>query len=431
MATADPLIDQGQLQQQGMTRTWFAQVQMDRGRDRVESAAYNGKMLVVQTKRGVIQSFDTDTGDTLWVKHVGSPNLFTTSTGVGPKHVAVINGSHLFVFDNETGKQIWFRRLTGGVIGGPCVGSNYVFVPKVAGNLEAYSLGKPKPWENVRSVRDTQFPVWRYNSHGNTMVRPALFKESVGWANDKSEFYVARLQPLEILFRVEALANVMVPPVHINSYFYLASVDGYLHKVHALSGNIRWRFSTGDSIVQQPVARDGFIYLATPHRGLFQVIADEEVAKKAGVLQSDKLKEGGEVWSSPDISQVLAVSPDRVFGMDNKGNIRIVSVKSGKSLGLVPTHNVSLPIVNHLDDHIYLLTSDGLIQCLQDSNRVGPQKTRQKPPGNINPNAEEGRNQPGENKGAGKADNPSGIDDDRVPDDSSEDATGDDENPFQ
>ena len=327
-------------------------------------------------------------------------------------------------------KQIWRQRLTGGVIGGPCVGNNYVFVPKVAGSLEAYSLGKPKPWENVRSVRDTQFPVWKYNSHGNTMVRPVVFEQSVGWANDKSEFYVARLQPLEILFRVEALTNVLVPPVHINSYFYLASVDGYLHKVHAISGNIRWRFSTGDSVVQQPVARDGSIYLATPNRGLFRVVADEEVAKKAGAFQSDKLKEGGEVWSNPDISQVLAVSPHRVFGMDNKGNIRIVNVESGKSLGLVPTQDISLPITNHLDDRIYLLTSDGLIQCLHDSNHVGLQKNRQKPSANINPDVEEDPNRPGENQEAGKADNPSGSDVDRVPNDS-EDATEDGENPFE
>ena len=72
---------------------------MNVGRDHVETVNFDGELLTVQTKRGVIQTIDGETGDTLWVANVDSPGLFTSSVGVGPKHAALANGSNLLVFD--------------------------------------------------------------------------------------------------------------------------------------------------------------------------------------------------------------------------------------------------------------------------------------------------------------------------------------------
>ena len=352
LAFSDSLIDADHLDRYGLTRPWFTQIQMDRGRDRVASVVFDGKLIIVQTKQGMIQAIDGESGDTVWVAHVGNSQLFTSPIGVGPKHVAVVNGSQLFVFDKKNGKLVWNRKLLGGVIGGPGLSEDYVFVPKVDGNLEAYSLDKPKPWKEVRLMDDTQFPVWKYNSHGKTMTRPVVFNQTIGWANDRAHFYVAKLNPMEILFRVEAFDNIVVPPAHINKFLYLASIDGYLYKVHDTTGDIYWRFSTGDSLIHRPVAVDGSIYIATPNGGFYRVLADAEVAKKAKDKSQDQaknaenspvVKEGREVWFNPDVSQVLAVTEDKVFGMDNKENIRIIDNKSGKSLGSIPTHGISFP----------------------------------------------------------------------------------------
>ena len=98
-AIADCLIDSGQLQRYGLTRSWFNQVQMDVGRDRVENVNFDGELLTIQTKRGVIQTIDGGTGETLWASNVSSPGLFTSSIGVGPEHAVLANGSHLLVFD--------------------------------------------------------------------------------------------------------------------------------------------------------------------------------------------------------------------------------------------------------------------------------------------------------------------------------------------
>ena len=212
------------------------------------------------------------------------------------------------------------------------------------------------------------------------MVRPVVLNQTIGWANDRAQFYVAKLNPMEILFRVEAFDNIVVPPAHINKFFYLASIDGYLYKVHGTTGDIYWRFSTGESLVHRPVAVDGSIYIAAPNGGLYRILADAEVAKKEiakkakaepeevakNADNSSVVKEGREVWFNPDVSQVLAVTEDKVFGMDNNENIRIIDNKNGKSLGSMPTHGISFPLTNHLNGRIYLITTDGLIQCIHD-----------------------------------------------------------------
>ena len=380
---ADGLVDSMQLQQQGLTRPWFTQVQMNVGRDHVETVNFDGELLTVQTKRGVIQTIDGETGDTLWVANVDSPGLFTSSVGVGPKHAALANGSNLLVFDRKTGKQVWSKQLSGGVIGAPGVSEDFVFVPKVDGNLEVYSLDEPRAWKDVRSVSDTQFPVWRYNSHGKTMVQPTVFDGLFGWANDRSAFYVARIKPMEILFRLETFENVVVTPVKIGSYLYVVSADGYLYKVNTKTGDIRWRFSTGTPLIYRPIAVDGFIYISTPAGGLYRILADKEVARKAGLLVTEEgeeqnpqnasgissLEEGNEAWFNPDISRVLSVTPERIFGLDKRENLRIVDTRTGKSIGSVTTGGISIPITNQLTDRIYLASKNGLIQCIEALNK--------------------------------------------------------------
>ena len=90
---ADVLIDEARAQAQGLTRAWFAQAQLDRSMDKVESVTFDRRanekngILFLQTRLGTIQAFDSETGEVLWVNHVGSPDHPTTPIGVGPNYI--------------------------------------------------------------------------------------------------------------------------------------------------------------------------------------------------------------------------------------------------------------------------------------------------------------------------------------------------------
>ena len=151
---SDPLIHEARAQAQGLTRSWFAQAQLNRSQDKVESVTFDRRpgekhgILFLQTQQGTIQAFDSETGAVLWVNHVGSPNHPTTPIGVGPNHAAVLNGSYLYVFDRLTGKFILQRKMEEIPGGGPGVSKERAFVPCLNGVLEAISLNKKGPVNN-------------------------------------------------------------------------------------------------------------------------------------------------------------------------------------------------------------------------------------------------------------------------------------------
>lgn len=360
---SNSLIDKAAAQTQGLTRPWASQVQLDRYRDRVESVALDNGILLVQTVLGTIQAFDAETGESLWVNHVGLSRHPTTPIGVGPDHVAVVNGSQLYVFDRLTGKFIWKRKIGGSVGAAPAVNNQSVFVPKVSGILEAYDL------------KDTAHPIWKHKAHGRAMVQPVVSNTTVGWSSDRGTFYVAATKPPEILFRTEIYDGIDSQPTFLNSHYYIASNNGYLYKVHEKTGDIKWRFSTGESTVNRPIAAGGRVYITTEQGGLYCISSilgarEEPRAEiKKDIRDSDNSQQ---IWQNKNIVRLLAVTPDRIFGMDKLGFIHILSADTGRSLGQLQTESISFPVVNHVSDRIYLVTDTGLVQCLRDARLSKP-----------------------------------------------------------
>jgi hypothetical protein len=87
-------------------------------------------------------------------------------------HVALLNGSTLYVLRSTDGEMMW-QKKTDGVPGASAAISNeYVFVPMVNGAIESYTLADPKA------------VPWIYRSLGRAMVQPALGFGSLAWPTD-------------------------------------------------------------------------------------------------------------------------------------------------------------------------------------------------------------------------------------------------------
>ena len=141
------------------------------------------------------------------------------------------------------------------------------------------------------------------------------------------------------------------------------------------TGDIKWRFSTGESIANRPIVTDGRVYITTEQGGLYCISStlgvrkEPRAAAKTNVRNSDNNQQ---LWQNKDIVRLLAVTPDRIFGMDKLDNIHILSTDTGRSLGRLQTEGISLPVVNHISDRIYLVTDTGLVQCLRDTRLSKP-----------------------------------------------------------
>src|SRR5687768_3683401 len=98
-ALAARLISREDARHLGLERAWFAQVRLDRARNQVERAVLANDRLDVLTSAGVVQEFDAKTGETLWIASVGNPKYPNLGPAVSETHVALVNGSTLYVLD--------------------------------------------------------------------------------------------------------------------------------------------------------------------------------------------------------------------------------------------------------------------------------------------------------------------------------------------
>ncbi|HUS39570.1 MAG TPA: PQQ-binding-like beta-propeller repeat protein [Pirellulales bacterium] len=466
---SSPLISEIQAQRHGLTRAWFAQVQMDSHRDRIQSLRLHYDLplsdddekgrkaaeepaaekldpsianledhgvLIVQTKQGVVQLLDALTGKSIWTVHVES-NKATSIPAISRDLVAVTRGSSLHIYKRDDGSLIWTKRVNRGPGAGTAISGSYVFVATTSGIVNVYDL------------EEKGQPPWEYHSKGHGFVQPFATPASVSWGTDFGKFFVLDLQKLGPRFpAIETQDEIVAQPAYIAPNFYVGSRDGFLYKIHEKQGTEAWRFSTGEPIEHTPVAVDGFIFLTTLHGGLYCVVGDVNVvghafakARKAAADRGEevpkterKWEEGEEVWWTPGIAKVLAVTPTRVYGLDDFGHTRILRRDTGQLIDTMHTQNQSLSLINRATDRIYLGTKSGLIQCLHEPAIEKPLKYMITSPVNGGPSeieqgeaAEDGE-KPGDDGGDQQQteDLFSGDDDRPEDDDSGEDNLFDD-----
>ncbi len=365
------LISEQEARRHGLTRAWFAQADLDSSRDRIETMRLHDGLLIVQSRQGVIQLLDAETGRSFWSVHVGSPGSYTSAPGLNEKFVVVTNGSTLYVYDRETGSLIWEKPVVRSPGAGVAISGKYACLVTTSGVLELHDL------------EDKTHPTWHYNSGGHGFVQPVSVGNSVGWGTELGLFYVLDTDRLRLRFPPpRARDEIVAAPGYGPPYFYVGSLDGYLYKIHQRSGAVEQLFSAGDPIECRPLLADGLVFFNTRHGELYCVVADmklrqyhtkpapqeaEDDGKDAAEADQRVPEEAGrQLWSTRGIYRLLALTPTRVYGRDKEGRLRILRRDTGALVGVVPTEHLALSVTNHATDRIYLATPSGLIQCLHE-----------------------------------------------------------------
>ena len=408
-ATRGGLIRNGMANRVGLERSWFTRVQLDSARSRVvhvtqhvsstdafsaweiahdrgklifterdlddfgeelgkekveklaqekfeslERAKLNPKMTVqvipeitiyAMTDSGVVHAIDAQTGRTRWFTRVGNPNYPSEAPSANDQYVATLNGSTIYTLNQKNGEIAWTRQVRGAPGAGPVVTDRLVFVPMVNGAVEAYELD------------DHRQPPWVYQSHGRAVVQPIWTGYSVAWPTDVGHLYVAAGNDAEIQFRLEANNAIVAPATKLApSRIVVASIDGYVYCIHEQSGNMIWRFSTGEPIIRSTVVVGDHVYVVTDENNIFRLSAAT----------------GIDEWSTSGISGILSVSETRLYCLGRVGRMVILDSASGSKLATLPTETLDLKYLNNLTDRIIVGTSEGVIQCLHEIQNHWP-----------------------------------------------------------
>jgi outer membrane protein assembly factor BamB len=338
------LISRDDARHLGLERAWFAQVRLDRSRNQVERAVLANDRLDVLTTAGVLQEFNAQTGETLWIASVGEASFPNLGPAVSEQFVALINGSTLFVLDRTDGRPVKVRRVGGAPGAAPALTKGHVLVPLLNGRVEGYPIDK----EIVTP--------WYYQSFGRAKVPPSATADSVVWATDSGHLYIAAAEDLSVRSRLETGSEISAPAAHRKPFVFVAAVSGEVFGVEEDTGRKRWKYATGYTVTRAPAAVGDRVYVTSDEPALHAIDAASGVAK----------------WETPGVAQFAAASRDRVYGVDKLGALVVLDAATGAVVGRRPADLSTVALVNDQTDRLYLVSDDGAVQCLREIGAKEP-----------------------------------------------------------
>jgi outer membrane protein assembly factor BamB len=344
-ARAAELLPQNVAARYGLKRSWFNQVSAAHASGVISHMNLDRGTLLVQTRFNRVVALDPETGRVFWSTQVGPQHRAATEPASNDAHVAVINGSMLYVLDRATGAELWHKQVGGTPGAGPALTPTHVFVPMLTGMMEAYDL--------VKGAKQTP---WVYKSAGRVLGSPMSTTASVSWTTEKGYLYVADPNGKGIRYRLETGDIIHARPTHWSPQLFAGSTNGYVYALRESDGKIDWKFTVGDAIFASPIAIEDRIFV---------------ISERAGMFCLDSAT-GAQLWLAPGIKQFLARSPKRVYGCDQVGRMAILDAASGVRLGSMPLPTDGLKLANNESDRIYLASESGVVECLHELALVNP-----------------------------------------------------------
>jgi hypothetical protein len=72
------------------------------------------------------------------------------------------------------------------------------------------------------------------------------------------------------------------------------------------------------------------------------------------------------------VTQFAAASAERVYAFDHLNTLVVLDAASGATLNRMPSDGLSTALVNDQTDRLYLVSSDGRVQCLHEIGLTQP-----------------------------------------------------------
>jgi outer membrane protein assembly factor BamB len=256
----------------------------------------------------------------------------------------LVNGSTLYVLDRHTGRPVDQWQVGGAPGAAPAVTDRHVIVPLVSGRIEAYPLDGEKS------------SPWFYQSSGRSLVAPLATSRSIVWSTDQGNLYFASAGIPKVRFRFETPSEFLAEPAYRENMVFAISQVGELYAVDEKTGSRRWKYATGYPTDRAPAVVGDVIFVTSEQPALHCVDA----------------KSGHGIWEAEDVAQFAAASDQRVYGVDRYGTLLVLDRATGAEIGRLPTTGEFQALVNDQTDRLYLLSENGIVQCLHEVGRREP-----------------------------------------------------------
>lgn len=338
------LVDRATLADAGLVRAWLAQTQLDVARGGTLQATVHGGVIYALSSTGMLQAFDASTGSIRWTNRIGNPSYNSLGPAVQDTpdgvRIGIANGANVYLLDGENGQVIRSFSTPGAPGAPPAIAGPRLFVPMVDGRI----LGLPLA---------TKLNVpWNYTAAGEIYNAPVAAKDRVLWTTSYGYLYSAMGEG-GVRYRFRASAP-LIGPAAVGEAAYVPTTTGLLYGIDIETGRQLWRASTGGDVRSPAITVGDTVYVGTEPAALHAYSTSGEA-----------------LWSVEGVNRFVSASSDRVYAVSPNGRLAVIETgaEAGKAKWIGQLD--AKPITNRDDDRLFLVSSNGLIQCLHELGRDG------------------------------------------------------------
>lgn len=337
----------------------------------VEELSVPQTYLVAVTRDGLVENFDAETGKLMWSVPCGDSRAPAFPAGLSPRGVAVIHGSRLNKIEWETGKiiaSVPTRNKSSRTVG---VAADVAFVADYSQTISTYGIAE-------------KLAPWSYVVVGKVTGRPVTFDggKFTAFSTNRGYTYVFSYEKTpSVWMRYETRSSIENSLAAGNGAIYVGNMGGTLAKVSAESrlGEIVWEYRCSDPIISPALVNGNDIFVAT-QAGTLVALKDDMPGIAAWRVELD-------------VKDVLAATKDRLFCMSHGNRLQAIDKATGRLVAESRPLDVAYTVFNRITDRLYLIASDGRMECLRPvggdlPNFVAPIKPveeEQKPAGARQP----------------------------------------------
>ncbi len=294
---------------------------------------------------GTLECRDAETGEPIWMVRVGDQNLPFMSLGADEENLIVVNGSNFYHVDSVNGEVISQVPTIGAPSFGATIAGDFVMIPMIGGGIECYPL------------RDATIDPFLEKVNGSALALPVrapdVGSSRTAWGTDSGFVYVMEMQGVpSLLFRLktDGIVSGRIASAKGNRFFF-GSEGGQVYGIRASrSGEVLWSQPIGEPFYNEPIVFGDQVLLRSAYGNLFSLRADT----------------GQMSWSRPvtGVGELMGVIDGRLYITTLSGHCRVLDLESGQMVASPQDLRPADFITNTLTNRLYLVGSDGDIQCL-------------------------------------------------------------------
>lgn len=296
-----------------------------------------------------ITSIDADDGRQNWSVGFGSLSQPCIGIHADEQFVVAVNGSSVYCFDSETGKQMWSKPCRFAVQAPPVVTQGKVFVPLLDGRLEIFDIA------------NEGFNSYAIVGSGVPTSRPLVTREVVAWPTSLGHLNFTGLSEnlqKSLIYRLKAGGRIGSTPIYRDNLVFTGSEDGFVYAIKQDVGALQWQSSVGTPVSQAPFIFGNRVYVVSDDQRMFCLDAH------TGALLWDQPVEG--------IGRYLGASRDRIYMTDGLRTLLAMDPVSGRIVSRAEIGNVNIVLANNESDRLYIANNAGIVHCIHETGHPIP-----------------------------------------------------------